>query len=49
MKKIYCIICGNHKKLKNSKVSYIFKKTLVLSIISGKCRRKNEKQFKLIN
>ena len=33
MKKIYCIICGKHRKFENPKILYIFEKTLVLSII----------------
>ena len=37
MKKLYCVICGNYKKLK---LSYIFEKTLVLSIIFSKWKMK---------
>ena len=33
------------KKIKNPKISFIFKKTLVLSIICGKCNSKDEKIF----
>ena len=33
-------------KFKNSKLSYIFKKTLVLSIICSKCENEDEKIFK---
>ena len=33
------------KKIKNPKISFIFKKTLVLSIICGKCNSKVEKIF----
>ena len=36
MKKIYCVICGWYRKCKNSKISYIFEKTLFLSIIYSK-------------
>ena len=37
MKKIYCIKYNKYRKFKNSKISYIFDKTLVLSIIVGDC------------
>ena len=30
MKKIYCVVCGKHKKFKNPKISYILGKTLAL-------------------
>ena len=40
-----CVICGNYKS-KNLKISYIFEKTLVLSIIWSKCENDNEKIFK---
>ena len=33
MKKIYSIICGKNRKFKNPKISYIFEKPLVLSIL----------------
>ena len=46
MKKIYCIICGNYRKLKNPKISYILDKTLVLSIICDKCSSEDKKIFK---
>ena len=32
MKEMYCIVCGKHIKFENPKISYIFEKTLVLSI-----------------
>ena len=34
MKKICCIICGKYRKFKNPKISSIFNKSLVLSIIN---------------
>ena len=37
MKKIYWIKCIKYRKFKNPKILYIFDKTLVLSIICGKC------------
>ena len=46
MKKIYCVICGKSKKLKNPKIAYIFKKTLLLPIICSKCENEDEKIFK---
>ena len=42
MKKIYCVIFGNYGKLKNPKISYIFQKTLVLSVI---CSRYEMKEY----
>ena len=36
MKKIYCIVCGKYRKIKNSKISYNFEKILALSIICSK-------------
>ena len=46
MKKIYCVICGKYRKFKNLKISYIFEKTLVLSIICSKCENEDEKFLK---
>ena len=46
MKKFYCIICGKHRQFINPKISYIFKNTLVLSIICSKCKNKDGKIFK---
>ena len=37
IEKIYCIKCNKYRKSKNLKRPYIFDKTLVLSIICGKC------------
>ena len=36
MKKSYYIICGKYRKFKNLKISQIFEKTLVLSVIYSK-------------
>ena len=33
MKKLNCVICGKYRKSQNPKISYIFEKTLVFSII----------------
>ena len=46
MKKIYCVICCKHRKFKYPKMSYIFEKKLVLSVICSKCKSKDEKIFK---
>ena len=46
MKKIYCVILGKCRELKNAKISYMFEKTLVLSIICSKCEDEDEKIFK---
>ena len=49
MKKIYCIICGKYRKFKNPKISHVFEKTLVLSIICSKCSNEDEKYLKKRN
>ena len=46
MKKTYCIVCGKHRQFKKPKISDIFKKALVLSIICSKCKNQDEKIFK---
>ena len=46
MKKLYCVICGKYRKIKKPKISYIFEKTLVLSIICSKGKNEDEKKFK---
>ena len=46
MKKIHCLICGKYRKFKKPKISYIFQKTLTLSIIFSKCENEYEKTFK---
>ena len=46
MKKLYCVICGKYRKLKNSKISYIFEITLLLSIICSRCENEDGKIFK---
>ena len=45
MKNTFCVVCSKSQKLKNPKISYIFKKTLVLSIIFSKFESKDEKIF----
>ena len=46
MKKLYVVICGNYRKFKNRKISYIFEQTWVLSIIYIKYGNEDEKLFK---
>ena len=46
MKKLYCSICGKYRKFEKPKISYIFEKTLVLSIICSKCKNEDEKILK---
>ena len=38
MKKLYCVICGNYRKIEKPKISYLLEKALVLSIICSKSR-----------
>ena len=42
LKKLYCVICSKYKKFENPKRLYLFKKTLVLSIICSKCKEEDE-------
>ena len=37
MRKLYCVICGKHRKFEKPKISYILEKALVPSINSSKC------------
>ena len=46
MKKLYCVICGKYRKFEKPKILYILEKTLVLSIICGKCKNEDGKIFK---
>ena len=46
MKKLYCAVCGKYIKFKNAKISCVFGKTLVFSIICSKCENEVEKLFK---
>ena len=46
MKKTYFIVCGNYRKIKNPKISYIFEKTLALPIIFSKCNNEDKRMFK---
>ena len=46
MKKICCVKCRKCKIFKNPEISYLFYKTLVVSIICGKCGSKRKRIFK---
>ena len=43
---MYCNICNKYRKFKKTKILYIFKKTLNLSIFYSKCDHEYEKIFK---
>ena len=45
-KKICYVIFAKYWKFKNSKISYILEKTLVLSVICSKCEIEDEKYLK---
>ena len=42
MTKLYCVICGKHRKFEKPKISYILAITLVLSIICSECKNEDE-------
>ena len=46
MIKLYCIIWAEYKIFEKPKISYIFEKTLVLSVVCSKCKNDDEKKFK---
>ena len=46
IQKIYCIVRGKYREFKNPKISYIFKKLLVFSIICSKCNNDDKKMLK---
>ena len=46
MKKLFCVISSNYKKFEKPNISYLLEKTLVLPIISSKCKNKDENFFK---
>ena len=46
MKKLCCVICGKCRKFKKPRISYIFKKALLPSVICSKCENENERIFK---
>ena len=46
MKKIYCVICDKYKKYRTPKISHIFERSLVVSIICRKYDNEDTKIFK---
>ena len=44
--KSYSIFCNKYRKFKNRKISYIFRKTLNLSIVCSKYDNEYRKNFK---
>ena len=46
MKKLYCVIWGKYRKLKNRNISYIFENKIIPSIICSECSNEDEKIFK---
>ena len=44
--KIYCSVCNKYRKSKNSKISYVFNKTLGLSIVYSNCCQEYKKIFR---
>ena len=45
MKKLHCVICGKYRKFEKAKISYIFKKKVVLSIICSKWKNEDKKNI----
>ena len=43
---MYCTVCNKYRTFKKSKTSYIFEKTLSLSIVYSNCGHEYEKIFK---
>ena len=43
---MHCNVCNKYRKLKKTKISYIFKTTLSFSIVYSKCGHEYEKIFK---
>ena len=46
---MYCNAGNKYRKLKKTKISYVFKKTLSLSIVNSKCGHEYEKYSKKKN
>ena len=46
---MYCNVCNRYRKSKKTKISYIFKNTLSLSIVYSKCGNEYEKYLKKKN
>ena len=45
MQKLYYVNCCKYRKIKNPKISSIFEKTLVFSIICSKCENEGDQIF----
>ena len=43
MKKLLCVICGKYRKFEKPKMSYLFEKKSVLSVICRKFKSKDKK------
>ena len=43
--KFYCNVCNKYRKFENPKISYVFQKTLDLSIVYSKCGLENKKNI----
>ena len=46
MKALYCVIRCKYRKFETPKKSYLLEETLVLSIISSKCKKEDKNIFK---
>ena len=46
MKKLYCVIYGKYRISEKLKILYVFRKTLVFSIVCVKYKNEDEKIFK---
>ena len=46
MKILFCVICSKYRRFEKHKISYLFVKTLLLSIVCSKCNNEDEKMFK---
>ena len=46
MRNSYYVSCGKYRKFEKPKISYLFKKTLVFSIICSNCENEDDKLFK---
>ena len=42
MKNISCVICSKYRKFKYPKISYVFFKKTVLSVICSKCENEDK-------
>ena len=45
MKKLHCVIYGKYRKFEKGKISCIFKKKVVLSIICSKWKNEDQKNI----